>query len=184
MLISLHGLLVPPLMLGWISFWMLALLCLSLKGISHLHPQRKSPQPGRPISGNTVLPLLLPAEPQSYQGSAAPRVGIRSPSLCEPSSHKSWEGCPEVLPVIAASFSALSSQASSHLLNSREGSRLGLWRPEFSFRICYKLALCLVGKFHYLSEPQSPLCKIKKVNQVISETCFSFNNLESYATLL
>lgn len=182
MLISLHGLLVPPLM-SHLSFWMLALLCLILKGISHLHPQRKSPQHGRPISGNTALPLLLPAEQQSCQGSADPRVGITSPSLCEPSSLRSWEGCSEVSPVISVSFSGLSSQASSHLLNSREGSRLGLWRPEFSFWICYKLALCLVGKFHYLSEPQSPLCEIKKVNHMISEASFSFNNLESHVTL-
>ena len=167
MLISLHGLLVPPLMLGWISFWMLTLLCLILKGISHLHPQRKSPQHGRPVSGNTALPLLLPAEQQSYQGSPDPRAGITSPRLCEPSSHTSWGGCSEVSPVISVSFSGLSSQASSHLLNSREGSRLGLWRPEFSFWVCYKLALCLVGKFHYLSEPQSPFCEIKK-NHMIS----------------
>lgn len=175
---------VPPLMLGWISFWVLALLCLILKGISHLHPQRKSPQHGRPISGNTALPLLLPAEQRGYQGSADPRAGITRPSLSEPSSHRPWEGCSVVSPVIPASVSALSSQAASHLLNSREGSRLGLWRPEFSFWICNKLALCLVGKFHYLSEPQSLLCKIKKVNQMISETLFSFNHLESPVTPL
>lgn len=87
----LHGLLVPPSDVGLDFFWMLA-LSLFWKAFPHLHPQRKSPQPGRPISGNTAF-LLLPAEPQSYQGSAAPGAGITSPSLCEPSSHRSWEGC-------------------------------------------------------------------------------------------
>ena len=78
-------------------------------------------------------------------GSADPRVGRTSPGLCEASSHRPWEACSVVSPVRPASVSALSSQAASHLLNSREGSRLGPWRPEIAFWNCSKLALCLVG---------------------------------------
>ena len=130
---------VPPLMLGWISFWVLALLCLVLKAISHLHPQRKSRR------ADLFREHCTAGWTAKLSGSADPRAGRTSPGLCEASSHRPWEACSVVSPVRPASVSALSSQAASHLLNSREGSRLGPWRPEIAFWNCLKLALCLVG---------------------------------------
>lgn len=67
---------VPPLMLGWISFWVLALLCLVLKGISHLHPQRKSPQQGRPVQG--TLHCRLNSKAIGFCGSRGGKTEPRS----------------------------------------------------------------------------------------------------------
>lgn len=82
--------------------------------------------------------------------------------------------------VIPVSFSALTCQVPSSFPLSPEQWRelwVGFWRPKFFFWICCVLALCLVGKLHHPSEPPSPLSKMRKLNQMISKSLFSFNNL-------